>query len=158
MANSVSKGILLVTIATLVGMFPTACNQRNVETSYAGTGSRNATTQTGPVQVANPATNNGEPAKPSSELHKEMPAGAALNQVVMENFSFAPAVLTIKAGTKVTWINRDDVPHTATENDKRFNSGTMDTGGEFSFVFDSPGTYSYFCALHPRMTGQIIVK
>jgi plastocyanin len=158
MANSVSKGILLVTIATLVGMFPTACNQRNVETSYADTGSRNAMTQTGSVPVANPATNNGAPAKPSSEMHKKMPAGAAQNQVVMENFSFAPAVLTVKAGTKVTWINRDDVPHTATENDKRFNSGTMDTGGEFSFVFDSPGTYSYFCALHPRMTGQIIVK
>jgi plastocyanin len=158
MANSLSKGILLVTIVALAGLFLTACNQGNVETSYAGTGNRKAVAQPGPTPSANLATNNGAPAQPSSEMHKKMPAGAAQNQVVMENFSFAPAVLTVKAGTKVTWINRDDVPHTATDNDKRFNSGTMDTDGEFSFVFDSPGTYSYFCALHPRMTGQIIVE
>jgi len=83
---------------------------------------------------------------------------AGPDQVVIDNFAFKPATLTVKAGTKVTWINHDDVPHTATSTDKRFNSGTLDTDGQFSFVFTDPGTYDYFCALHPKMTGQITVK
>ena len=80
------------------------------------------------------------------------------NQVVIQNFSFVPATLTVKAGTKVTWINRDDVPHTATDTDKRFNSKPLDTDNQFSFTFQEAGTYSYYCALHPKMTAQIIVK
>jgi len=83
---------------------------------------------------------------------------AAPNQVMIENFSFAPATITVKAGTKVTWINHDDVPHTVDENDKRFRSGTMDTDDQYSYTFTSPGTFNYFCALHPKMTGQVIVK
>jgi plastocyanin len=97
------------------------------------------------------------PAKPPM-APKNMQAGVAPNQVVIENFSFAPATLTVKTGTKVTWINRDDVPHTVNENDKRFKSGPMDTDDQFSYTFSAPGTFSYFCALHPKMTGQIIVK
>ena len=96
------------------------------------------------------------PAKPPIAPRKMQ--AAAPNQVVIENFSFAPATLTVKAGTKVTWINRDDVPHTVNENDKRFKSSTMDTDDQFSYTFSSPGTFNYFCALHPKMTGQIIVK
>jgi plastocyanin len=80
------------------------------------------------------------------------------NEVVIENFSFAPAVLTVKAGTKVTWVNHDDEPHTATDDDKRFNSKTLDTNDQFSFTFTDAGTYNYFCALHPKMRGQIVVK
>jgi plastocyanin len=83
---------------------------------------------------------------------------AAQNQIVIENFSFKPATLTVKAGAKVTWVNRDDVPHTATDNDKRFNSGALDTDDKFSFTFEKPGTYDYFCALHPKMTGRVVVK
>jgi plastocyanin len=99
------------------------------------------------------------PTKQTSPASKNMPAAAAAaNQVVIENFSFAPATLTVKAGTKVTWINRDDVPHTVNENDKRFKSGPMDTDDQFSYTFRDPGTFSYFCALHPKMTGQIIVQ
>jgi plastocyanin len=104
---------------------------------------------------------------PSSEMATmEMPsqpstreaASPAANQVVIENFSFVPATMTVKAGTKVTWVNRDDVPHTATDTDKRFNSKTLDTDDQFSFTFSQPGTYNYFCALHPKMTGKITVK
>ena len=80
------------------------------------------------------------------------------NEVAIENFAFRPATLTVKPGTKVTWINHDDEPHTATEDDKRFNSKTLDTNEQFSFTFTQPGTYHYFCALHPKMTGQIVVK
>ena len=94
---------------------------------------------------------------PSSET-KVTTVNSVPNQVVIENFSFVPATLTVKAGTKVTWVNRDDVPHTATATDKRFNSKTLDTDDQFDFIFSEPGTYNYFCALHPKMTGQIIVK
>jgi plastocyanin len=98
------------------------------------------------------------PEKPTSSETKEMNVNSVPNQVVIENFSFVPATLTVKAGTKVKWVNRDDVPHTATDTDKRFNSKTLDTDDQFDFTFSEPGTYNYFCALHPKMTGQIIVK
>ena len=83
---------------------------------------------------------------------------ADANEIVITNFSFEPATLTIKAGTTVTWINHDDEPHTATATDKRFNSKTLDTGDRFSQEFKAPGVYNYYCALHPKMTGKIIVK
>ncbi len=88
------------------------------------------------------------------------PAADPPNRIVIDNFTFRPAKLTVKAGTKVTWVNHDDVPHTATSSarPRAFNSGTLDTDGQFSFTFTTPGTYDYFCALHPRMTGQVIVK
>ena len=80
------------------------------------------------------------------------------NEIVIENFSFEPATLTVKVGTTVTWVNRDDEPHTATATDKSFNSKTLDNGDRFSQEFKAPGTYNYYCALHPKMTGKIIVK
>ena len=80
------------------------------------------------------------------------------NEVVIANFSFEPATLTVKAGTTVTWVNQDDEPHTATATDKRFNSKTLDNGDRFSQEFNAPGVYNYYCALHPHMTGKIIVK
>jgi plastocyanin len=79
-------------------------------------------------------------------------------RVIVENFAFSPASLTVAAGTKVTWVNRDTDPHTATSTDKRFNSGALDTGEEFSFVFKDKGDYEYYCALHPHMKGRITVK
>jgi plastocyanin len=88
-----------------------------------------------------------------------MPA-AETKQVVIDNFSFSPRELTVPVGTKVVWVNHDDVPHTATSTVKprAFDSGTLDTDGQFGFVFTKPGKYEYFCAVHPKMTGQIIVK
>ena len=85
-------------------------------------------------------------------------ATADANEIVIQNFAFEPSTLTIKVGEKVTWVNRDDEPHTATATDKRFNSKTLENGDRFSTEFTSPGTYKYYCALHPKMTGQIIVK
>src|SRR5690349_13818526 len=80
------------------------------------------------------------------------------NEIVIQNFAFEPSTLTVKVGEKVTWVNRDDEPHTATATDKRFNSKTLENGDRFSTEFTAPGTYKYYCALHPKMTGQIIVK
>jgi plastocyanin len=88
------------------------------------------------------------------------PADAPEQKIHIDNFTYDPAEVTIKPGTKVIWINRDDVPHTATSSTKprTFDSKTLDTDQQFSFVFDKPGTYEYFCAVHPKMTGRIIVK
>jgi plastocyanin len=150
----------LIAMIGLLSLFLTSCTQSN-GTEY-GQGN-NSESQASPAPTASPNANMGMsnmnmPAKPAPATHKNAQAGATANQVVIENFSFAPATLTVKVGTKVTWINRDDVPHTVNENDKRFKSGTMDTDDQFSYTFSSSGTFSYFCALHPKMTGQIIVK
>lgn len=85
---------------------------------------------------------------------------AAERRVEIDNFTFNPRSLSVAPGTKVTWINQDDVPHTATSSDapRRFNSGPLDTDGSFSFTFLEKGTYAYFCAIHPHMTGDVIVK
>src|SRR5438309_827352 len=87
-------------------------------------------------------------------------ASGPVQEIVIDNFTFSPATVTITPGTRVVWINHDDVPHTATSTSKpkRFESGTLDTDDKFAHVFTEPGTYSYFCAVHPKMTGQIIVK
>ena len=81
-------------------------------------------------------------------------------QVVIDNFAFSPREVTVAPGTRVAWVNRDDVPHTATSSVKprAFDSGALDTDDTFSFVFKAPGTYEYFCAVHPHMTGKVIVK
>lgn len=77
--------------------------------------------------------------------------------VMIDNFTFEPAQLTIKIGTTVTWKNRDDIPHTVVSAGK-FRSKTLDTDDSFSFTFTSAGEYKYFCSLHPHMTGTITVE
>jgi len=78
--------------------------------------------------------------------------------VKIDNFSFSPATLQVKAGTKVTWTNADDIPHTVVSDDKIFKSKALDTDEKFSFSFDKPGTYPYFCSLHPHMTAKVVVQ
>ena len=87
-------------------------------------------------------------------------AEAQATQVVIDNFAFSPREIIVTPGTRVTWVNHDDVPHTVTSSVKprAFDSKAMDTDDTFSFVFTTPGTYEYFCAVHPHMTGKIIVK
>jgi plastocyanin len=82
------------------------------------------------------------------------------NKVVIDNFTFRPATLTVPAGTAVTWVNHDDVPHTVTSpaRPRLLDSPTLDTDESFTHVFKDPGTYDYYCTVHPRMTGQVIVK
>jgi plastocyanin len=93
-----------------------------------------------------------------------MPADHAAAQtpaarvVGIDNFSFDPQVITVPVGATVTWVNHDDVPHTATSVDKRFASPTLDTDGRFSQTFAAAGAYDYYCAVHPHMTGKVIVK
>jgi plastocyanin len=83
-------------------------------------------------------------------------AGAAIK---IDNFSFGPATITIPAGSTVTWTNNDDVPHVVSSDDnKMFKSKALDTDDRFSFTFTNPGMYSYYCAIHPKMTAKIVVQ
>jgi plastocyanin len=79
-------------------------------------------------------------------------------EVKIDNFSFGPATVTVPVGTTVTWTNRDDIPHTVVSDDKVFKSKVLDTDEKFSFTFAKPGTYSYFCSVHPKMTGKVVVQ
>jgi plastocyanin len=78
--------------------------------------------------------------------------------VTIDNFSFTPASITVAARTTVVWTNRDDVPHTVTNPDKVFSSPALDTGEKWSYTFKKTGTFEYFCAIHPKMTGRVIVQ
>jgi plastocyanin len=99
---------------------------------------------------------------PSRLAATTAPATAPLNesQVEIDNFTFKPKELRVSVGAKVTWVNKDDVPHTATstEDPSIFDSKTLDTDAKYSFTFSKPGTYKYFCKVHPHMTGVVIVK
>jgi 3',5'-cyclic-AMP phosphodiesterase len=77
--------------------------------------------------------------------------------VIVDSFSFAPATAAVAIGTTVTWTNRDDVPHNIVSVEQRFRSPVLDTDGQFSHRFDAPGSYAYFCSIHPKMTGRIVV-
>jgi plastocyanin len=85
-------------------------------------------------------------------------AAAASAEVKIDNFSFAPATISVAAGTTITWTNRDDIPHTVVSDDKVFKSKVLDTDEKFSFTFSKPGTYPYFCSVHPKMTGKVVVQ
>jgi plastocyanin len=86
------------------------------------------------------------------------PARAADIQVKIDNFTFNPQQITVKAGDTVTWTNHDDIPHTVTSKTLLFRSKAVDTDDKFSFTFAKPGSYPYFCSLHPHMTGSIVVE
>jgi len=86
------------------------------------------------------------------------PAGAEDAAVKIENFTFNPQRVIVKAGTTVTWINDDDIPHTVASSTKAFKSKVLDSEDKFSFTFTTAGVYEYFCSLHPHMTGTIVVE
>ena len=85
----------------------------------------------------------------------ESPAGA----VSIDNFTFTPQALTVKAGTTVTWTNKDDIPHGVAWTNSAFaKSKALDTDDSYSLTFTTPGTYQYFCYLHPHMVGTLVVQ
>ena len=79
-------------------------------------------------------------------------------QVVIDNFVYSPAPLTVKVGTQVTWINHDDIPHTVDSTQGKFKSAALDTDDKFEFKFTEAGEYPFYCRIHPKMTGKIIVQ
>jgi plastocyanin len=85
-------------------------------------------------------------------------APAADAKVQIDQYAFLPQRITVKPGTTVTWTNDDDAPHTIASSAKVFKSRPLDTGDKFSFTFTTPGTYAYFCSVHPQMTGTVTVE
>ena len=85
-------------------------------------------------------------------------ASASPAEVKIDNFTFHEPTITVPVGTQVTWVNRDDIPHTVVSDDKLFKSKALDTDEKFMFTFSQPGTYHYFCSIHPKMTAEIVVK
>ena len=90
---------------------------------------------------------------------QSFPTGARKAEVAIDNFSFLPREITVSVGTTVTWTNHDDVPHVVASADDQFKkSAALDTDESFSHTFTTAGNYTYFCSIHPHMTGKIIVK
>jgi plastocyanin len=83
---------------------------------------------------------------------------AETTEVKIDNFSFGPGTLTVPVGTTVTWTNRDDIPHTVVSTDGVFKSKVLDTDEKFAYTFGKAGTFAYFCSIHPKMTGKVIVQ
>jgi len=83
---------------------------------------------------------------------------SAANVVKIDNFVFEPQTITVPVGGTVTWTNSDDIPHTAVSTDGVFKSKVMDTDEKFSYTFTKAGTYSYYCSIHPKMTGKVVVQ
>ncbi|MGE8147760.1 cupredoxin domain-containing protein [Pseudomonas frederiksbergensis] len=91
-------------------------------------------------------------------LMLSMPVWAQEVKIDIKEFMFGPKDMTVPVGTKVTWVNDDQIPHTVAETHKVFRSGALDTNDTFSYVFNTPGEFEYFCALHPQMIGKIVVS
>jgi len=95
-------------------------------------------------------------ANTTAGAQQQSPAKTA--EVKIDNFSFGPAAVTVAMGTTITWTNHDDIPHTVVSTDGVFKSKVLDTDEKFTFTFDKAGTYPYFCSIHPKMTGKVIVQ
>jgi plastocyanin len=93
------------------------------------------------------------PTRAKSDDTKASPA-----QVSVDNFSFGPDKLTVPVNSTVTWVNKDDVPHVIASNDGLFKSKALDTDDKYSYTFTKAGTYSYYCSIHPKMVGKIVVQ
>jgi plastocyanin len=94
-----------------------------------------------------------------SQTRGSPPVRAIKTEVAIDDFSFSPNTLTLSAGATVTWTNHDKVPHVVSSADNQFKKSTvLKTGESFSHTFVTKGTYSYFCSIHPRMTGKIVIK
>ena len=85
-------------------------------------------------------------------------AAQETTEIKIADLAFSPVELTVPVGTTVTWVNKDDLPHSVVDKGKAFRSKVFDTNNSFSFTFANAGTYDYICGLHPQMTGKIVVK
>jgi plastocyanin len=94
---------------------------------------------------------------PSVAANSQQPSSLTV-EVKIDNFSFGTEALTVAPGTTVTWTNRDDIPHTVVSSDGVLKSKVLDTDEKFSYTFAKAGTFLYFCSIHPKMTGKIVVQ
>jgi len=94
----------------------------------------------------------------SSSVSANAEPSAATAAVKIDNFVFGPQTLMVPVGTTVVWTNSDDIPHTSVSTDGVFKSKVLDTDERFSYTFTKPGTYPYYCTIHPKMTGKVVVQ
>src|SRR5438034_8272845 len=95
----------------------------------------------------------------AGEMKEADTTGNQQNRIEIKDFAFNPQTVTVKSGEKITWINRDEEPHTVVSVEKQFKKSTaLDTDQTFTITAGAPGTYTYFCSVHPKMTGTIVVK
>jgi len=94
----------------------------------------------------------------SDPTHAQGEAKFHAAEIRVDNFTFGPQSLTVHVNTTVTWINRDDIPHVIVSDDGIFRSKALDTDDKYSFTFTKPGTYPYFCGIHPKMVGKVVVQ
>jgi plastocyanin len=138
-------------ILTVVGLFLAGCTNPGPAAQPSVTfGSDTTPGMSGmPGMSAMPGMS-GTPSAPAAPV--------AGDQVSIDGFAFAPATLTVAAGTTVIWTNRDEEPHTVVANDGSFRSPGMGTGATYSHTFSAPGTFEYVCSIHPMMRGTVVVK
>ncbi len=120
-----------------------------------GTGNTNnygAQTQTIPQNSNTPVSSQ----TPSPTPAPVAPSSKTMS-LIISNFAFSPSQISVKIGTKVTWTNKDNVAHAVTNNSGAFDSGTLNPGASYSFVFNTTGTFSYHCTIHPNMTATVVV-
>jgi plastocyanin len=94
----------------------------------------------------------------SSSVTANAESSPATAAVKIDNFVFGPQTLTVPVGTTVVWTNSDDIPHTSVSTEGVFKSKVLDTDEKFSYTFTKPGTYPYYCTIHPKMTGKVVVQ
>jgi len=148
MSYRLLRASALASAVILSGLIGAACGARNEGGDAGARTNANANQAAGGAQTGT-ASNSARGAEQ---------ANAGTRQIEMGDDVFRPALLTVPAGTKVTWVNKGHKAHTVVSNDKLFDSGLVNIDAEFSHTFDAPGTYLYHCAPHAKMVGRIIVK
>jgi plastocyanin len=149
MSHRLLRKTALVSAIVLSGLLSAACSGQNEVETAGGRTTSNVNQSAGDGAQAGTA---------SDAASGGTTASAGTQQIEMSDDVFRPALLTVGAGTKVTWVNKGHKAHTVVSNDKLFDSGLVNIGGEFSHTFDAPGVYSYHCAPHAKMIGQVVVK
>jgi plastocyanin len=138
------------------GSEPTEIEKQNLNYKGNGTMKRNSvwvTSFTASVVIAIVLLAAGSPSVTANAQPSAAPA-----EVKIDNFVFGPQTITVPVGATVTWTNKDDIPHTSVSTDGVFKSKVLDTDEQFSYTFTKPGTYPYYCTIHPKMTGKVIVQ
>jgi plastocyanin len=109
------------------------------------------------LRASSSSPKRGSDSKPAAAVDAGTETQSAAD-VKIDNFAFTPVAVTVKVGTEVTWINHDDIPHTVDSTDGKFKSAALDTDDKFQFRFNEPGEYPFYCRLHPKMTGRVVVQ
>ncbi len=110
-----------------------------------------------PPQQAVNSSGSLPPVSASPDQPKAGTAQPSADQIRINNFAFNPSTITVSPGTSITWTNHDSAPHTVTESSGKFGSQTLNQGQSFSYIFKEPGTFGYYCAIHPSMKAKVVV-